>query len=301
MTLIAFALLFISSILHAGWNLFTKGRKLGIDVFMISFLFGSVAFLPLIIIINSSSLFSLITGRFILYVLVSSLFQSVYHIALVKSYAKQDLSFAYPLIRSLPVLLIALIQLLFFKVMLSPFVFAGIFLIITGSILLPVHDLFNKKTVLRIIHSYHIFIFLAAFGTVGYTLIDAKALSLMLELVPENPILMNALIWSTLQSLVDFIFLLFYMFITKKDLCIVFRKTDWRFGLFITIVMNLTHLLVLVSMYFVKDVSYVAAFRQISIPVGALFGFIFLKEKPYKYRVIGVTSIFMGLVLVVLT
>ena len=126
MTFIASILLLFGSILHAGWNLFTKGRKLGIDVFMVSFLFGGLALLP-IILIGSSNLSNLITKQFILYLLASTILQSIYHIALVKSYAKQDLSFAYPLIRALPVLIIALIQFIFFQAKLGPFVFVGIF------------------------------------------------------------------------------------------------------------------------------------------------------------------------------
>ena len=300
MTFIASVLLLLASILHAGWNLFTKGRKLGVDVFMVSFLFGGIALLPVILIV-SGNLSNLITKQFILYLLVSAFLQAIYHIALVKSYAKQDLSFAYPLTRALPVLIIALIQFIFFQVKLGPFVFVGIFLIIIGSILLPVRDFFNKKTILKLIHSYHIFIFIAAFAIAGYTIIDAKALSLMSELIPANSILMRAVIWSALQNLADFIFLLIYILMTKKNIVTVIKKVEWHFGILLTIIMSITHLLVLSSMFFVRDVSYVAAFRQISIPMGALLGFIFLKEKPYRYRVIGVITIFIGLVFVALT
>ena len=256
--------------------------------------------MPLII-IGSSNLQKLITKQFILYLLVASIFQSTYHIALIKSYAKQDLSFAYPLIRSLPVLIIALIQLTFFKAMLGPVVFVGIFLIIIGSLILPIHESFNKKSILKIFHSYHIFIFIAAFGTVGYTLIDGKALSLMSGLIPENSILMRTIIWASLQNGVDFFYLLIYLLITKKRSCLEFKRIDWHFGILMTIIMNITHLLVLGSIHFVKDISYVAALRQLSIPIGAIFGFIFLKEKPYKYRILGVSFIFIGIVAIVLT
>ena len=123
----------------------------------------------------------------------------------------------------------------------------------------------------------------------------------MSDLIPANSILMRTVIWSALQNIADFIFLLIYMLMTKKNIVTVFKKVEWRFGILITISMSITHLLVLSSMFFVRDVSYVAAFRQISIPMGALLGFIFLKEKPYRYRIIGVTTIFIGLVSVVLT
>ena len=56
--------------------------------------------------------------------------------------------------------------------------------------------------------------------------------------------------------------------------------------------------MVLVSMNFVTNVSYVAAFRQLSIPLGALFGMAFLKEPRFRPKLIGIVAIFIGLVLV---
>jgi uncharacterized membrane protein len=55
--------------------------------------------------------------------------------------------------------------------------------------------------------------------------------------------------------------------------------------------------LVLVSMNFVSNVSYVAAFRQLSIPLGAIFGIVFLKEPRYLPKIFGIAAIFIGLVL----
>jgi uncharacterized membrane protein len=60
----------------------------------------------------------------------------------------------------------------------------------------------------------------------------------------------------------------------------------------------LTYGLVLASMNYVTNVSYVAAFRQLSIPLGAMFGMGLLKEPRYVPKVIGVVIIFLGLTLV---
>jgi drug/metabolite transporter (DMT)-like permease len=57
----------------------------------------------------------------------------------------------------------------------------------------------------------------------------------------------------------------------------------------------LTYGLVLASMNYVTNVSYVAAFRQLSIPLGALFGMILLNEPRYVPKLIGVVIIFLGL------
>ena len=56
--------------------------------------------------------------------------------------------------------------------------------------------------------------------------------------------------------------------------------------------------LVLSAMAFVKDISYLAAFRQLSIPIGAFLGITFLNEPKYSTRIIGVLIIMAGLILV---
>jgi uncharacterized membrane protein len=51
-------------------------------------------------------------------------------------------------------------------------------------------------------------------------------------------------------------------------------------------------------MNYVTNVSYVAAFRQISIPLGAVLGMVFFNEPRFKPKIIGITVIFAGLILV---
>jgi uncharacterized membrane protein len=51
-------------------------------------------------------------------------------------------------------------------------------------------------------------------------------------------------------------------------------------------------------MNYVTNVSYVAAFRQLSIPLGALFGMGLLKEPRYVPKMIAVVIIFIGLMIV---
>ena len=49
---------------------------------------------------------------------------------------------------------------------------------------------------------------------------------------------------------------------------------------------------------YVTNINYVAAFRQLSIPLGAIFGMSLLKEPRYPLKLIGVSIIFLGLVVV---
>ena len=46
------------------------------------------------------------------------------------------------------------------------------------------------------------------------------------------------------------------------------------------------------------NIGYVAIFRQLSIPLGAIFGIILLKESKGSLKIIGIIMIFVGLVFV---
>ena len=60
----------------------------------------------------------------------------------------------------------------------------------------------------------------------------------------------------------------------------------------------LTYSLVLISMAFVSNVSYVVAFRQISIPLGVMLSVLILQEAAYLPKFVGVAVMFVGLTLV---
>jgi uncharacterized membrane protein len=61
-----------------------------------------------------------------------------------------------------------------------------------------------------------------------------------------------------------------------------------------------TYALVVWAMAYADDVSYVVAFRQISIPMGVALGWYFLGEALHGPKVVGVLTILAGLLLVVL-
>jgi uncharacterized membrane protein len=58
--------------------------------------------------------------------------------------------------------------------------------------------------------------------------------------------------------------------------------------------------MVLASMAYVTNVSYIAAFRQISIPLGAMLGIMVQREPLYTTKLIGIVVVLAGLVIVAL-
>lgn len=59
-----------------------------------------------------------------------------------------------------------------------------------------------------------------------------------------------------------------------------------------------TYGLVLAAMAYVSNVSYVAAFRQLSIPIGAVLGLTLQNEPRYRPKLLGIGIVSVGLVLV---
>jgi drug/metabolite transporter (DMT)-like permease len=61
-----------------------------------------------------------------------------------------------------------------------------------------------------------------------------------------------------------------------------------------------TYGLVLAAMEYATNVSYIAAFRQLSIPLGAVLGILVQKEPAYPPKLASIGIIFAGLVLIML-
>ena len=67
-------------------------------------------------------------------------------------------------------------------------------------------------------------------------------------------------------------------------------------GLVTGVVIMATYGLVLTSMAYVTNVSYVAAFRQLSIPIGAVLGLTLQREPRYLPKLIGIGIVSVGLI-----
>ncbi len=144
---------------------------------------------------------------------------------------------------------------------------------------------------------------LAAIGTSGYSLLDDEAL----RILRTNPeITMGntgiTLVYAFWESVTTSIWLFLYVLASQrsrsglKKLLVLNKKNAVLAGLAIQV----SYGIVLISMAFVNNVSYVVGFRQLSIPLGAALGIFVLKEKLYPPKLAGVIIMFMGLILLVL-
>lgn len=231
---------------------------------------------------------------------VTGFFQALYYVALASAYRTGDMSVVYPLARSVPVALVAWVSVLLGRrAQLSVLAIAGIGLIIAGGFVLPLRRFSVQWSDYR--QWATAFALLAAVGTAGYSLVDDHALRL-LRAVPGLPVspVAATLLYAFFEGGSSALWLGLWIAwrsarrAEAREVARFYLGRAWLAGSFI----YLGYTLVLVAMGFAANVSYVVAFRQISIPLGALVGVLALKEPRYRPKFAGVLIMFAGLVLV---
>ena len=142
---------------------------------------------------------------------------------------------------------------------------------------------------------------LSAVGVAGYTIIDDEALRRLRQLAgtPFTPI-EGTLVYMVLEGISCSLWQCVFVFFNSHErrnisgILNAFKGPATITGIGI----YLTYGLVLASMNYVTNISYVAAFRQLSIPLGAIFGMSLLKEPCHLPKIVGISIIFTGLVMV---
>lgn len=298
MSVIAAILLLISAFTHAGWNFISKKEHPTLAFYLVANTIGVIIILPILFLYWNRV--PMITGAVWLFMVISGFFLAVYLATLAGAYRAGDISIAYPLIRSLPVIFVFMATLILGKGhQVSWLLILGIILIAAGCMVLPMKALgnFHFKAYQNLCCFLAI---LSALGVAGYTMVDDEALRRLRELsgMPLSPI-EGTLIYMVLEGIsCSFWQGIFVLCDTreKANISAVF-KSGKSAAVMTGIGIYLTWGLVLASMNYVVNVSYVAAFRQLSIPLGAIFGMTLLKEPSYLPKKIGIATIFIGLIL----
>jgi len=302
MSLIAAVLLTISAFTHAGWNFLGKKSNPSIAFFLVANTAGVLFLLPVIPYYWGRIAF--VPLRVWAYLIVAGLFLTVYMGALAESYKNIDMSIAYPLIRSIPVIVVMCITIFMGRHReVNICFFPGILLAVAGCLLLPQKKLQNILSITRI-KEVGFLPLLAGLATAGYTLVDSEALTYLrgVKGKPFYPI-DATLVYQVLEGMGTSAWMLCMVMLKKVERMrlrniLSYNKTS---AVITGLGIYLTYGLALASMNFVKSVTYVAVFRQLSIPIGAIMGIIFLHEKSQLPKILGIISVFIGLILVSIT
>lgn len=300
MTIFAFLLIVFSAGLHASWNLLAKRSTMSVAFYAVicmtaaSFWLHTQFWTP----VNVPGL----PWLFFLYVLCSITSDLCYCLGLVRAYRTMEMSTAYPMMRSLPLLLTAAVtSLAGWGAPLTPLALLGMGIVFVGCLMMPMKD-FSSFQWKDYLSSKMFFIFLVACGTTGYTIFDSQAQHVLREVYPDlaKPVV-SMTFYSTRGICLSTLMGLAVLLIPgeKKNFAKFFKERDWKpfaAGAFA----SLTYITVLMAMNYVTNVSYVQVFRQLGLIFGLLGGIFILKERPTLPKFIGVALIITGLVITVL-
>ena len=299
MTTLAIVLLLISATLHATWNLLGKRQNPSTAFMVLANTLGTLALTPVLLAFPHT--LARFTPAVWGLIALTGLSQAVYYAGLAGAYRAGDLSLTYPLIRAVPVLIVTgLAMLLAQGEAPSRLSIAGMGLIVLGCVLLPLTSLrqFHWRAYATPAAGLAL---LAALGTVGYSLLDDRALrilrgsdgltsdTLVLTVVYAVVAGWSASLWGAAVALVR-----------REDRATLRRlgRADVRQSALVGVFIFVGYLLVLIALALVPSVGYAVAFRQLSIPLGTILGVLYLKEPAYAPRLLGVALVFVGLVFV---
>lgn len=298
MTTLAIALLLLSAGIHATWNFLGKRQDPTASFMLAANTLGTLALAPLVFVFGVSlDAFSAPVWRLLA---LTGLAQAVYYVGLAGAYRTGDLSLAYPLVRAMPVLLVTWLTLLLGQgEPPSQQAVMGMALIVIGCLVLPLQSFTQLK--LRNYASLAVALaLLAALGTVGYSILDDRALRLLRAgsgLTGEN--LVVTLVYAVLAGISASLWLGAFIIVRREDRrqFQALTRADLRQALLVGLFIFVGYALVLVALALTPNVGYAVAFRQLSIPLGAVLAIVLLKEPAYRPRLLGVGMVFVGLVL----
>jgi len=135
--------------------------------------------------------------------------------------------------------------------------------------------------------------FFAALGTVGYTLLDKIAA----EAVQQGPA--TAARYGYIYFAVSFFPYLGFMKLSRP-VVVKDSSQDWKIAVLAALFGFGAYWLILWAYQLSPYASYIVAFRQFSIVIGALLAFIIYKEQGVAVRLSGAVMITLGLVLIAL-
>ena len=299
MTITAIVLILISTATHVGWNFLGKRDHPTAAFLLVANTLGFLCLAPALLRYGQG--LASFPASVWWWLGLTGGFQALYYAALAGAYRAGDMSVAYPLARSVPVVLVAVASVMLGKrADLGTPLLAGIVLVVAGGFLVPLRRFGEVRLTGDGLRATRLAL-LAAVGTAGYSLVDDHALRL-LRAVPGLPVspVAATLLYSFFEGLSSSVWLGLWLAVQRRgraevvDVARSYLGRAWLAGFFI----YAGYTLVLVAMGFVTNVSYVVAFRQLSIPLGALVGVLMLKEPPYRPKLVGVLVMFAGLALV---
>ena len=286
MTYNVILMVLVSTFMHAGWNLLARYSRSETSFYqkMVMFIVG-VGLIPAI---WSEVVTRSMTPLAWACVCGSGFSASLYLFGLARAFEKTDFTIVYPVVRSLPVVFIGIIDVLRGRY-LTTLGWVGLLFVMAGCVLVPLRH-FKDFSLSRYVNRATLWMLLGASGMVGYTLLDKIAA----EVVQQGPD--TAARYGIFYFTASLLPYLLWMRTFKQDK--TQRNGDWKLASIAATLSFLAYWLVLWAYQLSPYASYIVAFRQFSIVIGAVMAFIIYKEEGVRVRLTGAFLITTGLVLI---
>jgi uncharacterized membrane protein len=275
--------------MHASWNLLARYERSESLYYKKLLTFIVVAgFVPAVISEYQARSMTLLAW---LCVTGSGISAGLYLFFLARAFESSDFTVVYPMARSLPVLFIGIIDTLRGRP-LTTFGWMGILLVTLGCILVPQQS-FSEFKLKNYLTRTSVWMVLTALGTIGYTYLDKIAA----EVVQQGPD--TAARYGYMYFAISYVpYLLFLKFFPPNHPPESLQNASWKFAIPGAILSFAAYWMILWAYQLSPYASYIVAFRQFSIVIGAFFAFIIYKEKGIKIRMTGALLITTGLILI---
>jgi len=310
MTPLVIMLVLVSAIIHAGWNLLSKQARPDSAFFLLTSGIAALWLAPLVL-WQGTAAWASFTPAVVGLALASGASMALYYVALAAAYRAGDMSLAYPLARALPVLLVTGFAMAVGRGQgLTPRGLAGILLVVLGSMLVSLTAWRWPSASERRQPTIGLAV-LAAIGSAGYALLDSAALRRLAGAATDwRDHLPHTLAYLLLEAVAVAGWLALVLLVSARRRAgpgralahaLLALRGHWRWRTALAGVAILgAYCLVLLAFGLTDKVSYVLAFRQVGIPLGAALAFVRLREPPHPPRVLGIGLLVGGLVLVAL-
>ncbi|MCL5951725.1 MAG: DMT family transporter [Chloroflexi bacterium] len=284
MPLSALLVVLIAAVLHAAWNLLAKYARDPSAFMWWGVTIGAAWFTAFML---TQAWLGLPRDIWVTFA-VSLAAEIVYVIAITRGYAAGDLSQVYPIARGSPPLLIALWSAVFLTERLPTLGYVGILLLVIGVYLasLPALDSFFRPLA-ALSHRPAQWGLLAGLCVSLYTVLDK------LNVASAAPLVYNAWVYGGIAvGYAPFVWSQ-----QNRSSTWLEWKSNWVWIVIGSVATIGSYVLALIGMS-ITAASYVGAVRATSVVIGALFGWLLLKESFGPIRVIAAAIMLVGLVLI---
>ncbi len=291
MSLPAILFVLLSAVCHSLWNLLAKSSGGPIAFMRQALRFSALCYAPLFVIF-----FFLVdySPTYLACIIASGLAVGLFFFCLSKAYQYGQVSVAYPIARSFPILVVTWVLFLW-GVTPSAVGMAGIVLVVVGCFVLPMGSFSigpNGFTPANYLNRSCCWALLAAVATSLFSVIDKYA-AVNMPTAPIDLAIYYRINYVYLQNLVALLVMEVCTLRLQQQYPVVHRYRALFAGLIFLISYSLI-LLALTS----DPVAYVVSFRQVSILITVLISIFWIERQVSKPRLVGVGLIFVGVVMV---